>query len=97
MSDTPNQYKLVDVIKKIYRRYQLEDKVLEAEIYARWEQLAGSHVNNRTREVRFKAGKLTVFLNSASLRQELSLRKEPMMQYINDRLDLRPVKEIELR
>jgi hypothetical protein len=97
MSDSPNQYKLGEVIKKVYQRYQLEDKVLEAEIYARWEQLAGAHVNNRTREIKFKAGKLTVFLNSASLRQELSLRKGAMMEYINDRLELRPVKELELR
>ncbi len=81
-----NELSLGDAIKAFLKVNDLDEKLLETEMYARWEELAGKSINLKTSKISFKDGVLTVFLTSSVLRNELSLRKSGLMEHINQRM-----------
>ncbi|MEQ9262740.1 MAG: DUF721 domain-containing protein [Owenweeksia sp.] len=89
-----NQQSLGDAIRSFLAAHNLEDKYLETEIYSRWDELAGRAINVKTRKVNFREGVLTVFLSSATLRQELSMRRAEMIERLNQRIRNSPVREL---
>lgn len=82
------------VLKLFLKAYGLEDKYTEREIFARWEELAGAAINNRTTKIRFSRGYLLVCVNSSTMRNELSMRKTELTQRINQKLKNTVIKEI---
>jgi len=92
-----NTQRVGSLLRGFLKAYGLEDQYLQHEIYQRWEELAGKRINLKTRHIRFRNGLLTVVLSSATLRQELQMRKTPLLQQINVRLKGSPVREIEFR
>ncbi len=81
-----NELNLGDAIREFLQRNNLDEKLLETEIYARWEELAGHTINLKTKKVSLKQGVLTVYLTSSVLRNELSMRKTDLLGRINQRL-----------
>ena len=92
-----NELSLGDAIKQMLSKSGLDEKLLETEIYQRWEELAGKDINLKTKKVRFANGVLEVFLSSASLRQNLSLQKNDLKEKVNQRLKGRPIKTLVIR
>lgn len=81
-----NELSLGDAIRAFLKVNDLDEKLLETEMYARWEELAGRAINLKTSKLAFKDGVLTVFLTSSVLRNELSLRKSGLLEHINQRM-----------
>lgn len=81
-----NELTLGEAIREFLQLNDLDEKLLETEIYARWEELAGKSINLRTKSVKLHNGVLSVFLNSATLRSELNMRKSGILETINGRL-----------
>lgn len=92
-----NEKTIGDAIQAFLAAHGLGDKLLETEIYQRWDELAGRNVNVRTKKVSLKNGHLTVFLTSSVLRNELSMHKSVFLARINQRLKNKPLKSIEFR
>lgn len=92
-----NEQNLGEAIRSFLAANGLEDKMLETEIYQRWDDLAGRDVNVKTKKVHLKNGALTVFLTSSVLRNELSMNKSLFLERLNQRLKGRPIKTIEFR
>lgn len=89
-----NEQKIGAVLQAFLKANGLEDKFLETEIYQRWEELAGKAINLKTKKIEYKKGVLTVRLTSATLRQELQMRRTALLEHINMRLPQHPVQEI---
>lgn len=81
-----NELSLGEAIREFLQLNDLDEKLHETEIYARWEELAGKSINLRTKSLKLEKGVLTVFLNSSTLRSELSMRKSGILETINERL-----------
>jgi predicted nucleic acid-binding Zn ribbon protein len=81
-----NEQSLGDALKLFLKANGLEEKVLETEIYGRWEELAGKAINLKTKRVRLEGNKLTVYLTSSVLRNELNMRRTELLERINQRL-----------
>ena len=81
-----NEQSLGEVLKHFLKANGLEEKVLETEIYGRWEELAGRAINLKTRKVKLQDGQLTVYLTSSVLRNELLMRRTELLERINQRL-----------
>lgn len=81
-----NEQNLGDVLRHFLKANGLEEKVLETEISARWEELAGKAINLKTRKIALEKGELTVYLTSSVLRNELSMRRTELLEHINQRL-----------
>ena len=56
-----NEQSLGEAIRSFLSANGMEEKILETEIYQRWDDLAGRDVNVKTRKVELKNGLLTVF------------------------------------
>jgi predicted nucleic acid-binding Zn ribbon protein len=82
------------ILKLFLKAYGLEDKYTERELFARWEELVGAAVYNRTTKIKFSKGYLLVFLNSSTIRAELNMRKTELLTQINQKMRSRLVKEI---
>lgn len=81
-----NEMSLGDAIQAFLKTNELDEKLLETEIYARWEELAGRAINNKTNKVKVEKGILTVYVTSSVLRNELSLRRSELLERVNLRL-----------
>ena len=81
-----NEQSLGEALSQFLKSTGLEEKVLETEIYGRWEELAGGAINVKTKKVKLKGTTLTVYLTSSVLRNELNLRRTEMLERINSRL-----------
>lgn len=92
-----NEQSLGEAIKSFLSANGLGEKLLETEIYQRWDELAGRDVNVKTKKVLLKNGCLTVFLTSSVLRSEMSMNKTVFLERLNQRLKDRPLKSIEFR
>ena len=92
-----NEQTLGEAISEFLASHGLKDKMLETEIYQRWDELAGRDVNVKTRKVSLKEGCLKVFLTSSVLRNELSMHKTVFLERLNQRLKGRPLRSIEFK
>lgn len=81
-----NELSLGDAIKAFLKVNDLDDKLLETEMYARWEELAGRAINLKTSKIIYREGILTIFVTSSVLRNELSMRKSGLLEHINQRM-----------
>lgn len=93
-----NEMSLGDAIKAFLKVNDLDEKLLEKEIYARWEELAGTAINNRTNKVAYRNEVLTVYVNSSVLRNELNLKRTFLLEKVNLKLRGKAViREIHIR
>jgi len=97
LSRDNNEQDLGEVINRLLKAYGLEEGYYEAAIITHWENLMGRAVATRTREVKLKQGVLTVYLESASLRQELMYSREKIVQRINEEMGINLVIAVELK
>ncbi len=92
-----NEQSLRDVLRGFIANHHYQDRWWETEIRQRWEELAGKEIDLKTQRIRFRQGKLTIFLKSSVLRAELQQRRSAFLTNLNQRLRERPVKELEIR
>ncbi len=97
MSRDTNEESLEQVIDRLLAAYGLEEGYHAAAIVTYWEKIMGPAIAKRTTEIKLEKGKLTIFIESASLRQELSFAKDKIAEKINKELGKRMVKTVELR
>lgn len=76
------------------KKSKLNEKLVEFEITSRWEELAGPLVARHTSSLRFAKGKLFIILDSAPLKQEISMRKSELLKKVNEGLGTPIIGEI---
>lgn len=92
-----NQQKIGDAIRQLFHSYHLDDKVAEVRIREQWETIMGAAVKRYTGEIRFAKGILTIYIQSAPLKQDLLYSKQQIIQRINEELGDQVVKEVVIR
>jgi predicted nucleic acid-binding Zn ribbon protein len=93
-----NDAPIKDVLKWMVQQYSLQPKLREYRIASVWNKLMGQAIANYTRDIQLsKNGVLLLYINSAPLKQELSLAKEKIMQLLNQELGEEAVKEVLIR
>ncbi len=89
-----NELSLKEAIQGFLQAYELDEKLLEKEIYACWKELAGEFINDKTKKVKLNAGVFSVYLLSSTVRKELSMRKTDLINRLNKRFKGEPIKEM---
>lgn len=77
--------------------YKLRSKLNQAKIKSMWVDLMGPSINRYTTDVKIRAKKLYVTIQSATLRQELSMGKEKIRKLINEELGEEYIQEVIIR
>lgn len=79
-----NEQDIKGVLKSFFKTYHLESKMHEVQIKEMWEKVMGKTMMKYTQDIRLKNGTLTVFIQSASLKNEMHFNKDIIMRRIND-------------
>ena len=93
---TTNEQPLKQVIDTWLSEHPMANKVKQTRVTHLWGALLGPSVKNRTKNIYFSKGKLTVKLDSSVLRNELSFARESIIQNINKELGETVVTELVL-
>lgn len=74
--------------------YRLKSKLNQARIRSHWEKLMGPSIMRYTREIKMGRKKLYIYMDSAPLRQELSMGKEKIRKMLNEALGEEYIEEV---
>lgn len=81
-----NQHSLKDVLNEMVDTMKWKEHLNETKIRQVWKDKMGTTINQYTREMNLRKGKLFISLNSASLKQELSYEREKIKNMMNTEL-----------
>ena len=90
-SDTSS---LKDAINAMIDNYKIRGKYDENRLIASWEEMMGKPIAKRTEKIFIKEKILFVKLNSAPLRQELTMSKSKVLEIIHHQFSKELVEEV---
>lgn len=90
------EFSLQEILKDFSSQKHLKDKLLDKKLEELWKKLY-ENMAIYTTKVQFKKGKLSVWVSSAPLRQELMYNKEKIIQQLNKTLNEELINLVEFR
>lgn len=81
-----DEVNMKDVLQLVLKKYGLEEKYVSVRIKEAWRALFGNAIANQCDVFYFKNGELTVRIQSAALRYDLSMSKSLLIERINQEL-----------
>jgi len=75
---------LGDLVDRLMKAYQLDDKLAEIDVLSKWEEMMGKAVALRTRNIYIKDKVLILEIDSSVMREELMFGKKVIIQRINE-------------
>jgi len=97
MTKRDNQYSLKEAIEQLIRAYGISDKLLETTLIDSWEEVVGGVYAAHTQNMRVKAKKLFVQLDSPALRQELMMQRSELVKKLNNKVGKKVIEDIVFR
>jgi predicted nucleic acid-binding Zn ribbon protein len=85
MKRASNSTTLKEAIERLLHAYKLKGKMQELDIVSAWEELMGSVIARRTREIYVKNKVLYIHLDSSVLREELQMGKSSLIRILNEK------------
>ncbi|MEE2699921.1 MAG: DUF721 domain-containing protein [Bacteroidota bacterium] len=92
-----NQQSIGTVIKKLLKNQQLDGRLQELDLLDKCKEILGENLMKFVNELSIKNGKLTIKVNSAVVRSELSYQKSKIIKKMNDVAGSKIIKEITLK
>jgi predicted nucleic acid-binding Zn ribbon protein len=92
-----NEHSLKDAIALLLKTYKLDDKLTEKRLIGSWESVMGTMIAKHTTDIYIKHQQLFVTLDSAALRNELSLAKSKIVKMMNEAVGKDVINEVILR
>ncbi|HKR04432.1 MAG TPA: DUF721 domain-containing protein [Bacteroidia bacterium] len=89
-----NTQSIKEVIEELINAYKLRGKLNEVRLQHSWEELMGSAVNKRTKEIYLRDKKLFIRLTSAPLKEELFYSSEKIKKMLNELLEGEYIEEV---
>lgn len=97
MAKKSNLIKLGDAINELFKQEKLDVKLSQFSVKNGWKDIVGEVVAKNTSEIFFKDKIIFITLSSAALKQELSFRKDVILNNINKFCGYRLVEEVVIR
>ena len=89
-----NDQSLKQAIDGMLKAFHLDAKMHEVKLISSWETVMGKTVANRTTKIFIRDKKLFVYLNSASLREELHRERQKIINLLNTEAGIDVIEEI---
>lgn len=86
-----------DILRRTIQEANLKDTLDEGKAADLWPVLMGPHIASRTTRPRVSAGVMVIYVDSASLRNELNMNRTAMIKAINEHLGREVIKEIRFK
>lgn len=92
-----NDLPLKDVLRLFLRQYKYRGRLDQVRIKVLWEKLMGPTINEMTTDITIRNGKVSITIQSAALRQELSFSTDKIRNLFNEHLNDNTVREVVIR
>ncbi|MBK7945495.1 MAG: DUF721 domain-containing protein [Flavobacteriales bacterium] len=92
-----NEQWLAEAIARLIDGAGMRDRLQSLDIKAWWPELAGPMIARHTTAITLRAGRLTIAVDSAPLRQELTFMRAEIAARINERAGKDVVSEVLVR
>ena len=79
-----NTTPLKDILQDLFKEYRIEKKVSHAQLKNDWPKIVGKSAAKRTEKIYFRNKVMFIQFSSASLRQELSMKKQFLLKRIRE-------------
>ena len=79
-----NEHSIRDAINHLLKTYKLDERLAERRLLNAWEEVMGRMIANHTKDLYVKHRQLFVTLDSAALRNELSMARTKIVQMMNE-------------
>lgn len=89
-----NDVTLKEALKMLIQSYKLKGGYYQTKISKIWADKMGSQINKYTVSMNLRKKKLFVTINSAPLRQELSMGKSKIIKMLNEELEENFIQDI---
>jgi predicted nucleic acid-binding Zn ribbon protein len=89
-----NEQPIGVILKELLETYRLQHKLHENSIREIWSTVMGKTIANYTTAITLRKGQLTVHINSAPLRQELSQGRDKIRRNLNEALGEEIIAEV---
>ncbi len=89
-----NEHSLKDVLQEMVEAMKWKEKLNETKIRRIWNQKMGTTINQYSRDISLRKGKLSITITAAPLKQELSYQRDKILEMINRELGGDFVKEV---
>jgi hypothetical protein len=94
MKTKDNEYVISDLLKEIFSRYELGDRLTEMDIIRTYRVIVGDLISKLTKEAKVKNKTLYLKISSAALKNELFYKKEDLVNRINRDLNCEALETI---
>ena len=85
------------VINELLNAYKLTGKIDELKIWNNWPDIVGTVIAKNTNKIQLKGGILSIYVESAPLKNELTFHRSVILQKINAFFEKQLVKEIHIK
>ena len=92
-----NQHSLKDVLTDMVDAMKWREHLNETKIRQVWKDKMGATINQYTKEMNLRKGKLFITLTSAPLKQELTYEREKIREMMNTELGGKYVTDVIIR
>lgn len=92
-----NEHSIKDAIELLLKTYKLDDRLAEKRLIGSWESVMGAMIAKHTTDIYIKHQQLFVTLDSAALRNELSLAKTKIVKMLNNAVGQNIINEVIFR
>src|SRR5437764_15391673 len=89
-----NEQTLKEALGEMLQSFHLDEKFQQQKLIISWEKIMGKVIANRTNRIFFSQKKLFIYLDSASLREELLNAREKIKKLLNDEAGKTVIEEI---
>jgi predicted nucleic acid-binding Zn ribbon protein len=86
-----------EVLKEMRSTYKLDQKLTEVGLTTRWPELVGDLIARHTTGLRIRDNVLTIYVDNAPLRHELTNRREEIRQLVNKDTGSESIREVVVR
>ena len=92
-----NEYNLGEAIAEFLEKYHLQDGYVRAQITTIWKNTVGKMVAAYTKKVELNNNRLTIYVTSPVVKQELMMLKTDIIKQLNKSIGKELIKEVEIR
>jgi predicted nucleic acid-binding Zn ribbon protein len=92
-----NEHSIKDAIESLLKTYKLDDRLAERRLINSWEEVMGKMIANHTKDLYIKHKQLFVTLDSAALRNELSMARTKIVKMMNEAAGLEVINDVILK
>ena len=92
-----NEYSLGEAIAEFLEKYNLQDGYTRVQIATIWKETVGKMVASYTKKVELNGSKLTVYITSPTVKNELMMLKTDIIKQLNKAIGKKLIKDIDIR